>query len=79
LKQVSQKKLTKIVANLFYTKNERWWLIGFYMLMANVEGLFICFYLLKYMVIFCSIFANNYNLSYKRNGYLWLSFSFDIK
>ena len=26
-----------------------------------IVGLFICFYLLKYLVFFCSIFANNYN------------------
>jgi SSS family solute:Na+ symporter len=45
LKQVSQKKLTKIVTNLFYTKNERWWLIGFSMLMASsimIEPQLIC-------------------------------------
>ena len=50
MKQVSQKKLTKIVANLFYTKNERWWLIGFSMLMASgimIEPQLICAALAK--------------------------------
>jgi len=50
LKQFSQKKLTKIVNNLFYTKNERWWLIGFSMLMASgimIEPQLICAALAK--------------------------------
>jgi Na+/proline symporter len=50
LKQVSQKKLTKIVANLFYTQNEPWWLIGFSMLMASgimIEPQLICAALAK--------------------------------
>ena len=50
MKQVSQIKLTKIVTNLFYTKNERWWLIGFSMLMASsimIEPQLICAALAK--------------------------------
>ncbi|NBU81194.1 MAG: hypothetical protein EBS55_06070 [Flavobacteriaceae bacterium] len=50
MKQVSQKKLTKIVTNLFYTKNEQWWLIGFSMLMASsimIEPQLICAALAK--------------------------------
>ncbi|MFZ4679767.1 MAG: sodium:solute symporter family transporter [Flavobacterium sp.] len=50
MKQVSQKKLTKIVANLFYTQNEPWWLIGFSMLMASgimIEPQLICAALAK--------------------------------
>lgn len=50
MKQDSQKKLTKIVANLFYTQNEPWWLIGFSMLMASgvmIEPQLICAALAK--------------------------------
>ncbi len=50
MKQVPQKKISKIVANLFYTQNEPWWLIGFSMLMASsimIEPQLICAALAK--------------------------------
>lgn len=44
------KKRNSKIANLFYTKNESWWLIGFSMLLANgimIEPQLICSSLLK--------------------------------
>ena len=44
------KKQTKLESNLFYSKNESWWLIGFSMLLASgimIEPQLICSSLLK--------------------------------
>ena len=50
MKNLSKKIKKKLSTNLFYSKNERWWLIGFSMLLANgimIEPQLICSSLLK--------------------------------
>ena len=50
LKNWLPKKQTKLESNLFYSKNESWWLIGFSMLLASgimIEPQLICSSLLK--------------------------------
>lgn len=50
MKNWLQIKQTKLGNNLFYSKNESWWLIGFSMLLANgimIEAQLICSFLLK--------------------------------
>ncbi|RAR73775.1 sodium:solute symporter family transporter [Flavobacterium aciduliphilum] len=50
MKNVLQKKQNKLGTNLFYSKNESWWLIGFSMLLASgimIEPQLICASLLK--------------------------------